>query len=80
MKIEHKIRNRQCSSNSMLFFRESIKDFHDRMFDVFQKMPPRLMLIMRNLNIIRSIVKVGQYFYSFSIRFASNGGTTYQAF
>jgi len=37
--------------------RESIKDFHDRMFDVFQKMPPRLMLIMRNLNIIRSIVK-----------------------
>ena len=38
--------------------RESIRDFHDRMFDVFQKMPPKLMLIMRNLNTIRSIIKV----------------------
>ena len=28
------------------------------MFDVFQKMPPKLMLIMRNLNTIRSIIKV----------------------
>lgn len=37
--------------------RESIKDFHDRMLDVFQKMPSRMMLIMRNLNQIRSIIK-----------------------
>eukprot|EP00088_Acartia_fossae_P023432 TRINITY_DN2444_c0_g1_i11.p1 TRINITY_DN2444_c0_g1~~TRINITY_DN2444_c0_g1_i11.p1 ORF type:complete len:553 (-),score=124.63 TRINITY_DN2444_c0_g1_i11:498-2156(-) len=37
--------------------RESIREFHDRMFDVFQKMPSRMMLIMRNLNQIRSIIK-----------------------
>jgi len=37
--------------------RESIRDFHDRMLDVFQKMPPKLMLIMRNLNTIRAIIK-----------------------
>lgn len=27
------------------------------MLDVFQKMPPKLMLIMRNLNTIRAIIK-----------------------
>jgi len=37
--------------------RASIRDFHDRMFDVMQKMPSRMMLIMRNLNQIRSIIK-----------------------
>ena len=38
--------------------REGIRDFHERMYDVFQKMPSRMMLIMRNLNQIRSIIKV----------------------
>merc|ERR1719259_1018065 len=37
--------------------RASIREFHDRMFDVFQKMPPKLMLIMRNLNTIRALIK-----------------------
>ena len=37
--------------------RKAIVDFHDRMFDVFQDVPPKLMLIFRNLNTIRSITK-----------------------
>jgi len=36
--------------------RKAIMDFHDRMFDTFQKMPPKIVLVMRNLNTIRSIV------------------------
>lgn len=55
--------------------RKSIKNFHDRMFDVFQKMPSRMMLIMRNLNQIRSIIKViYAYFYS-SVYVEINGKT-----
>jgi len=37
--------------------RASIREFHDRMFDVFQRMPAKMMLIMRNLNTIRAIIK-----------------------
>ena len=37
--------------------RQCIVDFHDRMFDVFQKIPSHLFLIFRNLNTIRSIIK-----------------------
>ena len=36
--------------------RAAIMKFHDRMFDTFQKMPPKIILVMRNLNTIRSIV------------------------
>lgn len=36
--------------------RQAIMKFHDRMFDTFQKMPPKIVLVMRNLNTIRSIV------------------------
>jgi len=36
--------------------RAAIMKFHDRMFDTFQKMPPKIVLVMRNLNTIRSIV------------------------
>jgi hypothetical protein len=38
--------------------RAAIGDFHDRMLDVFQKVPARLMLVMRNLNTIRAVIKV----------------------
>jgi len=37
--------------------RESIRDFHDRMLDVFQRMPSKLVLVLRNLNTIRAIIK-----------------------
>ncbi|TRY63441.1 hypothetical protein TCAL_07953 [Tigriopus californicus] len=37
--------------------REAIADFHDRMFDVFQNVPSHLVLIFRNLNTIRAIIK-----------------------
>ena len=37
--------------------RAAFRDIHDKMFDVFQNIPPRLVLIFRNLNIIRSIIK-----------------------
>ena len=37
--------------------RKAIADFHDRMFDAFQDIPSSLVLVMRNLNTIRSIVK-----------------------
>ena len=36
--------------------RAAIMKFHDRMFDTFQKMPPKMVLVMRNLNTIRSII------------------------
>ena len=36
--------------------RAAIMKFHDRMFDSFQKMPPKMVLVMRNLNTIRSII------------------------
>ena len=36
--------------------RAAIMKFHDKMFDTFQKMPPKIVLVMRNLNTIRSIV------------------------
>jgi len=36
--------------------RKAIMNFHDRMFDTFQKMPSKIVLVMRNLNTIRSIV------------------------
>ena len=36
--------------------REAVMKFHDRMFDTFQKMPPKMVLVMRNLNTIRSII------------------------
>eukprot|EP00092_Neocalanus_flemingeri_P027570 GFUD01029911.1.p1 GENE.GFUD01029911.1~~GFUD01029911.1.p1 ORF type:complete len:549 (+),score=182.34 GFUD01029911.1:59-1705(+) len=36
--------------------RQAIMNFHDRMFDTFQKMPPKIVLVMRNINTIRSIV------------------------
>jgi len=38
--------------------RDAIRDFHDRMLDVFQKVPAKLMLVMRNLNTIRAVIKV----------------------
>ena len=38
-------------------FRAAFRDIHDKMFDVFQNIPPRLVLVFRNLNIIRSIIK-----------------------
>jgi len=38
--------------------RKAIMKFHDRMFETFQKMPPKMVLVMRNLNTIRSIVKL----------------------
>jgi hypothetical protein len=38
--------------------RVAIRDFHDRMLEVFQAVPARLMLVMRNLNTIRSVIKV----------------------
>ena len=38
--------------------RVAIRDFHDRMLEVFQTVPAKLMLVMRNLNTIRSIIKV----------------------
>ena len=37
--------------------RAAFRDIHDKMFDVFQNIPPRLVLVFRNLNIIRSIIK-----------------------
>ena len=37
--------------------RTAFRDIHDKMFDVFQNIPPRLVLVFRNLNIIRSIIK-----------------------
>ena len=36
--------------------RTAIMKFNDRMFDTFQKMPPKIVLVMRNLNTIRSIL------------------------
>ena len=33
-----------------------IQKFHDRMFDTFQTMPPRMVLVMRNLNTIRGLI------------------------
>jgi len=36
--------------------RQAIVKFHDRMFDTFQKMPPKIVLVMRNINTVRSIV------------------------
>jgi aarF domain-containing kinase len=38
-------------------FRAAFRDLHDKVFDVFQNIPPRLVLVFRNLNIIRSIIK-----------------------
>ena len=37
--------------------RVAIRDAHDKMLDVFQDVPSRIMLILRNLNIIRSIIR-----------------------
>ena len=37
--------------------RAAFREVHDKMFDVFQNVPPRLVLVFRNLNIIRSIIK-----------------------
>ena len=37
--------------------RAAFRDVHNKFFDVFQDIPPRLMLVFRNLNIIRSIIK-----------------------
>ena len=39
--------------------RAAIRDFHDRMLEVFQRVPAKLMLVMRNLNTIRAVTKVG---------------------
>ena len=36
--------------------REAVVKFHDRMFDTFQNMPPKIVLVMRNINTVRSIV------------------------
>jgi len=36
--------------------KQAIVKFHDRMFDTFQKMPPKIVLVMRNINTVRSIV------------------------
>ena len=38
--------------------RNALMKFHDRMFDTFQKMPPKMVLVMRNLNTIRSIIQL----------------------
>ena len=38
--------------------RNAVMKFHDRMFDTFQKMPPKMVLVMRNLNTIRSIISL----------------------
>ena len=38
--------------------RNALMEFHDRMFDTFQKMPPKMVLVMRNLNTIRSIIQL----------------------
>jgi hypothetical protein len=38
--------------------RTAIGDFHERMLEVFQRIPARLMLVMRNLNTIRAVIKV----------------------
>lgn len=38
--------------------RAAVMKFHDRMFDTFQKMPPKIVLVMRNINTIRSIVSL----------------------
>ena len=37
--------------------REEVMQVHDRMLDVFQNVPSHLMLILRNLNTIRAILK-----------------------
>lgn len=36
--------------------RKAIMAFHDRMFDTLQQMPPKMVLVMRNLNTIRSVL------------------------
>ena len=36
--------------------RAILEKFHDRMFDTFQKMPPKMVLVMRNLNTIRGLI------------------------
>jgi aarF domain-containing kinase len=38
--------------------RQAIRKYHDRMFDTFQQMPPKVVLVLRNLNTIRSIVRL----------------------
>lgn len=37
--------------------RKAMMEFHDRMFDTLQQMPAQLVLVMRNLNTIRSIIQ-----------------------
>ena len=37
--------------------RLAIRDTHDKLLDVFQNVPSKLMLVFRNLNIIRSIIR-----------------------
>ena len=46
--------------------RAAIGAFHERMLEVFQAVPARLMLVMRNLNTIRSVIKVC---YDFTVNF-----------
>merc|ERR1712241_1615468 len=36
--------------------RATLQKFRDRMFDTFQKMPPKMVLVMRNLNTIRGLI------------------------
>ena len=36
--------------------RQILKNFHDRMFETFQGMPACMVLVMRNLNTIRSLI------------------------
>ena len=40
--------------------RAIIQSFHDRMFDTFQSMPPKMVLVMRNLNTIRGLISAHQ--------------------
>jgi len=37
--------------------RSAVEDFHDRMFDVFSNVPSKLVLVMRNINTIRAVVR-----------------------
>ena len=53
------LKNQVSQVTTLLNYPFSIayRDTHDKMLDVFQNIPSHLMLVFRNLNIIRSIIR-----------------------
>ena len=61
--------------------RVAIGDFHDRMFDMFQNVPSHLVLIFRNLNTIRAVIKdhkTGVDRYQIMARTATQGAFVHE--